>query len=96
MAADQLLISFVFASVIGFILLYAFFVTKTTRKVVPDGTKTISINEECTSPDDADVIIVGAGVAGAALAHTLGKVYSFFFLNFLLLIVLSVVVYLLV
>lgn len=28
---------------------------------------------------DTDVIIVGAGVAGAALAHTLGKVYFLFF-----------------
>lgn len=27
-----------------------------------------------------DVIIVGAGVAGAALAYTLGKVWGFFFL----------------
>lgn len=35
---------------------------------------------ECRSEKrngDADVIIVGAGVAGAALAHTLGKVVRF-------------------
>ena len=38
-------------------------------------------NGECRSADgsDADVIIVGAGVAGSALAHTLGKVFFFFF-----------------
>ncbi|KAJ6730181.1 SQUALENE MONOOXYGENASE-RELATED [Salix viminalis] len=36
---------------------------------------TATTNEECRSGNfsDADVIIVGAGVAGAALAHTLGK-----------------------
>ena len=40
---------------------------------------TATTNEECRSGNfsDADVIIVGAGVAGAALAHTLGKVFSF-------------------
>ena len=35
------------------------------------------INEPLTvkpGNDDDDIIIVGAGVAGAALAHTLGKV----------------------
>lgn len=39
-------------------------------------------NGECRSDNssDADVIIVGAGVAGSALAHTLGKViYLFLF-----------------
>ena len=39
---------------------------------------TTAVNGECRSKngggDDVDVIIVGAGVAGAALAHTLGKV----------------------
>ncbi|XP_052188297.1 squalene monooxygenase SE2-like [Diospyros lotus] len=35
-------------------------------------TPTTAINGECRSKD-SDVIIVGAGVAGAALAHTLGK-----------------------
>ncbi|KAL8199569.1 hypothetical protein R6Q57_013137 [Mikania cordata] len=83
--ADQLLIGSVFASVIGFILIYAFYVTKSVRKVYlasadnnngePSSvtTKTICISGECISEDVADVIIVGAGVAGAALAHTLGK-----------------------
>lgn len=37
-------------------------------------TTTTEISGECRSKNDADVIIVGAGVAGAALAHTLGKV----------------------
>ncbi|XP_058221352.1 squalene monooxygenase SE2-like isoform X2 [Rhododendron vialii] len=36
-------------------------------------TTTTEISGECRSKNDADVIIVGAGVAGAALAHTLGK-----------------------
>lgn len=35
-------------------------------------TTTVAVAGECRS--DSDVIIVGAGVAGAALAHTLGKV----------------------
>ena len=38
-----------------------------------------TVNAECRSTDGnggVDVIIVGAGVAGAALAHTLGKVIS--------------------
>ncbi|XWS25474.1 hypothetical protein CRYUN_Cryun27aG0071200 [Craigia yunnanensis] len=37
-----------------------------------------AINGECRSADDcdADVIIVGAGVAGSALAHTLGKKFK--------------------
>lgn len=34
---------------------------------------------------DSDIIIVGAGVAGAALAHTLGKVIPFFLESFSLL-----------
>jgi squalene monooxygenase len=36
-------------------------------------TTTTDITRECRSKNDVDVIIVGAGVAGAALAHTLGK-----------------------
>lgn len=81
--AEHLLIASIFASVIGFTLIYTFFLIKTVGKVVPAGTTggggnntssvTTSINGECRSEDDADVIIVGAGVAGAALAHTLGK-----------------------
>lgn len=38
-------------------------------------TPTRALNGEC--PFDADVIVVGAGVAGASLAHTLGKVIYF-------------------
>ncbi|KVI10922.1 Aromatic-ring hydroxylase-like protein [Cynara cardunculus var. scolymus] len=83
--ADQFVIGSVFASVVGFILIYSFFVVKSVRKVLPADagnsngkslsvtTRTICINGECRSETDADVIIVGAGVAGAALAHTLGK-----------------------
>lgn len=36
-------------------------------------TTTTEITRECRSKNDVDVVIVGAGVAGAALAHTLGK-----------------------
>lgn len=48
-------------------------------------TSVSAVDGECRSADgcDTDVIIVGAGVAGSALAHTLGKVlFSFFFFLF--------------
>lgn len=42
------------------------------------------VSEECLKSSGTDVIIVGAGVAGAALAHTLGKVIMKLTLFFLL------------
>lgn len=46
-----------------------------------NGSDIVECSPEHGSIDD--VIIVGAGVAGAALAHTLGKVNSFFFFSLL-------------
>lgn len=79
------------ASVLGLVLLYVLRrrngdarakvprkdgVYVTTREASPRD----SANRDC-SPENgfgaADVIIVGAGVAGSALAHTLGKVCDF-------------------
>lgn len=48
-----------------------------------DTAATVIDKRDCRSRDGGDdVIIVGAGVAGAALAHTLGKVPPFSFLFF--------------
>jgi len=43
-------------------------------------TKTSSENGVCSQEvvGETDIIIVGAGVAGAALAYTLGKVYYYY------------------
>ncbi|KAM7518446.1 hypothetical protein LguiB_017408 [Lonicera macranthoides] len=79
--ADQYILGSIFASILGIVLVYVLFVKKNGRRSSIDGgetTATTSIaaadSRECRSRDDeVDVIIVGAGVAGAALAHTLGK-----------------------
>lgn len=78
---DQYIFGGFVASLFGFVLLYN--LRRKIRK--PKGAKAASIDQCITSPaadggsraktvGDADVIIVGAGVAGAALAYTLGKV----------------------
>lgn len=80
--ADQYILGSIFASILGIVLVYVLFVKKNGRRSSIDGgettgTTTIAAadSRECRSRDDeVDVIIVGAGVAGAALAHTLGKV----------------------
>nr|AWK97814.1 squalene epoxidase [Tripterygium wilfordii] len=79
---DHCLLGWILASVLGFFTLY-FLVLKRTddekRAVLEarrEGMESLNTtNGECRSSDgeDVDVIIVGAGVAGAALAHTLGK-----------------------
>ncbi|GMP45573.1 hypothetical protein CsSME_00014051 [Camellia sinensis var. sinensis] len=76
---DQYMLGSILASVIGLALLYNLFVKRngrdetTTTTTTTSTTTTTAINGECRSKNDVDVIIVGAGVAGAALAHTLGK-----------------------
>lgn len=91
-AADQYIVATLFASVFGFLLLYVLHRKKSLKSVKDDEIRTnivqSSINTGDSSPETnsgIDVIIVGAGVAGAALAHTLGKVLflSFFFLFFI-------------
>ncbi|GLT41206.1 hypothetical protein SLA2020_152880 [Shorea laevis] len=76
--ADQ----YVWGWILGSLLALGALFTMTVRKRKRDGisgrsefVKSVSaVNGKCRSDNgDVDVIIVGAGVAGAALAHTLGK-----------------------
>ena len=75
----QYIVGGVLASLLGFVLLYGFKGKKTTRasmEITRNGCVKTSGNGTC-QPETAgstDVVIVGAGVAGAALAYTLGKV----------------------
>ncbi|GMN35915.1 hypothetical protein TIFTF001_005619 [Ficus carica] len=78
--ADPYTMGWILASVLGLIALYYLVVkNKNHREPSPENesecVKSVApVNEECRSKNgDADVIIVGAGVAGSALAHTLGK-----------------------
>lgn len=68
------------ASLFGFALFY-----NLRRKIRRDGgsgkdecIKTSAAVSRQESGGDPDIIIVGAGVAGAALAYTLGKVGEYF------------------
>ncbi|KAG2698882.1 hypothetical protein I3760_07G168400 [Carya illinoinensis] len=78
---DQYALGLILTSVLGFVvLLYNLMAKKNRSRVSSEArsegvqTVTTSINGECRSIEgDVDVIIVGAGVAGSALAHTLGK-----------------------
>lgn len=74
--ADRLMLASVFVSFVGVILFYVSYLIKNGRphKSASITTKSTSISTECRSGDETDVIIVGAGVAGAALALTLAKV----------------------
>ncbi|XP_050212718.1 squalene monooxygenase SE1-like [Mercurialis annua] len=85
--ADHYLLGWILASIAGIFALYyiVYLVVQREEEEINrksllqarrDSVKTLSAvtddnNRECRS--DADIIIVGAGVAGAALAHTLGK-----------------------
>ena len=82
MVFDQYLLGGVIALLVGFLFLYGYTgKKKSTRanlmEVNSNGFVTISSNGALCRPQmekSTDVIIVGAGVAGAALAYTLGKV----------------------
>ncbi|XP_034677460.1 squalene monooxygenase SE1-like [Vitis riparia] len=77
---DQGILGWIFASLLGFVV-FRSVLLKNKKK---DGAS-VEIRDECvkstangecrskTAYEEADVIIVGAGVAGAALANTLGK-----------------------
>lgn len=90
--ADQYTWGLIFGLVLGLVALYnlgLFTLYNFVMKTRTDSSDTTSdcltsnsvVNQECESDHfaDTDVIIVGAGVAGAALAHTLGKVTNHFF-----------------
>lgn len=76
---DQFVLAIFLASLLGFVLLYSLRFKRKERASaveIKDECVKSAANGECRSKsnyDAADVIIVGAGVAGAALAHTLGK-----------------------
>lgn len=86
---DKYIVPSFVVSLLGFLLLYIILRRRTPnyKKKDPKSTQKCDThnvissnltNGECESKkgNDTDVIIVGAGVAGAALAHTLAKVYS--------------------
>ncbi|KAH6823604.1 squalene epoxidase 2 [Perilla frutescens var. hirtella] len=57
------------ASLFGFVLVYKYYL----RRTKPAGKHDECIKSSTSGGDADDIIIVGAGVAGAALAYTLGK-----------------------
>ncbi|KAJ6939691.1 squalene monooxygenase SE1-like [Populus alba x Populus x berolinensis] len=81
--ADQCMLGWILATLCVLFAIYCLVIKKKERGTKKDLLEsrresvncTATTNEECRSGNvsDADVIIVGAGVAGAALAHTLGK-----------------------
>ncbi|GMH06336.1 hypothetical protein Nepgr_008176 [Nepenthes gracilis] len=86
MAIYQYIVGTFFGSLLGFVLLFTFFRDKRNAAKRKDrrGGGAVEMREQVVRssenggffPDgvpDADVIVVGAGVAGAALAYTLGK-----------------------
>ena len=87
MMVDHCAFAWILAAVLGLVVAVTFFVAvlRRNRRGGTDSTaskdcviSTAIANGECKPDDaDADVIIVGAGVAGSALAHTLGKVSWF-------------------
>ncbi|GFP92730.1 squalene monooxygenase [Phtheirospermum japonicum] len=74
---DLILLGSVLAALFGLFVFYYVLPRKNEKNSAARATTntTTIAEEECGSKDggDEDVIIVGAGVAGAALAHTLGK-----------------------
>ena len=78
---DQSLFGWILASVLGIVAIYSLVAKKKRAGVSSEARSecvesvTTTTNGECGFGNgDVDVIIVGAGVAGAALAHTLAKV----------------------
>lgn len=83
MLMDKYIAGTFMISLLGFVLFYIMFLgTLSFKKKDGEtrqngfGRRTGTDSAECGNrkESDADVIVVGAGVAGAALAHTLGKV----------------------
>lgn len=70
MAVDHLILTTCFASLFASLLLYLLRL-RHSKKIVSNINQPLTVKP---GNDDVDIIIVGAGVAGAALAHTLGKV----------------------
>ena len=68
---------------LGFVLLYGKKTTRASMEITRTGFVSVLDNRICQSEitRSTDVVIVGAGVAGAALAYTLGKVILYFSLQ---------------
>ncbi|KAK6233545.1 hypothetical protein QUC31_005953 [Theobroma cacao] len=76
------------AALLGFVFLYNAFVrgfnkTKAAAGAASSSSSMVSPMENCVKKTgngevagSTDIVIVGAGVAGSALAYTLGKVHS--------------------
>lgn len=77
---DLYLLGWILSSVLSLFALYSLVFSgerNSAKPVKPTGESVTTDAGEIKSEKlnrDADVIIVGAGIAGAALAHTLGKV----------------------
>ncbi|KAI3972699.1 hypothetical protein MKX01_019357 [Papaver californicum] len=69
----QYILGGILASLLGFLFLLKLNGKKNKSNEIRDECVKSSINGDLRSNDDTDIIIVGAGVAGAALAYTLGK-----------------------
>ncbi len=84
---DQHVVWTFFASLFGFVLLYIICRNnnannrKLKKKTFPEEQcdKNSSTDGECRHVSGSDIVVVGAGVAGSALAYTLAKVHFFFF-----------------
>ncbi|KAL2454890.1 Squalene epoxidase 1 [Abeliophyllum distichum] len=72
---DQTFLGSIFAFLFGFVVLYHLVFKKNSERESESSDVTTTLIERSKNggESDIDVIIVGAGVAGAALAHTLGK-----------------------
>ena len=91
--ADQCIPGCILASLFGLSAIYYLVIKKKGQRANKDllEARSESVNSiattsgECRSSNvsDVDIIIVGAGVAGAAFAHALGKVFTFLSLHLL-------------
>lgn len=90
---DQYISGTILAVALGFAALYGLFLRRydgrrdAAEKIdnyasATTNTTAVIDGERRSRDSDVDVIIVGAGVAGSALAHTLGKVQFLFFCLF--------------
>lgn len=79
--ADQYLLGTAMASFLMFFLLVGFWGCKRKAHLAPGNRSSCAIRAG-KGNTGTDVIVVGAGVAGSALAYTLGKVRSTFALLF--------------
>lgn len=79
---DPYALGWIICSIITIVAFYSFvFSRKNCSQRTTENITTATGECRSFNPDgDADVIIVGAGVAGSALAYTLGKVFSFQYL----------------